>query len=53
MRPLLGVRRSQLAELCRQQGLQPVEDPTNASLAYLRNLLRHQLQASHRKLQGR
>ena len=46
VRPLLSFRRCQLAQLCAQQGLRPVEDPTNASLQYLRNVFRHLMQVN-------
>ena len=51
VRPLLGAWRSQLADLCTEQGLQWVDDPTNSSLVYVRNLLRHHLQVRHMRLQ--
>ena len=43
IRPLLQVRKQQLQEYCRQQGLTWVEDPTNQDSSYLRNLIRAQL----------
>jgi tRNA(Ile)-lysidine synthase len=42
-RPLLDLRRAETAALCAELGLAPVEDPTNASLAWRRNRVRHQL----------
>jgi len=40
VRPLLGIFRSELEEYCRQAGLSPREDSSNASRKYLRNRLR-------------
>ena len=42
-RPLLALRRSETAALCRAAGLVPVDDPTNRDLRYRRNRVRHQL----------
>jgi len=41
--PLLGLRRSETRALCAAEGLQPVLDPSNQDLRYLRNRVRHQL----------
>jgi tRNA(Ile)-lysidine synthase len=41
--PLLGLRRWETRELCRQVGLEPVHDPTNDDPAHLRNRVRHEL----------
>ncbi len=41
--PLLRVRRADTRELCTLLGLQPVEDPTNASPVHRRNRIRHEL----------
>jgi tRNA(Ile)-lysidine synthase len=43
VRPLLGVTRAQTAEYCRARGLSWREDETNASRAYARNRVRHEL----------
>ncbi len=42
-RPLLDLRRAETVALCAELGLTPVTDPTNASLAFRRNRVRHQL----------
>ena len=42
-RPLLDLRRAETVALCHELGLTPVVDPTNASLAWRRNRVRHQL----------
>ena len=42
-RPLLGLRRSETVGLCAHLGLRPVEDPSNADPAHLRNRVRHEL----------
>ena len=44
VRPLLGLRRSQLADVCTSQGLRWVDDPTNDKPLYVRNLLRQHLE---------
>ena len=43
IRPLLGCRRAEIEEYCRQQGLQPLSDPTNTDMTIFRNRLRHEL----------
>jgi tRNA(Ile)-lysidine synthase len=43
VRPLLGVTRRQTAEHCRDRGLDWREDDSNASRAYARNRVRHEL----------
>jgi tRNA(Ile)-lysidine synthase len=42
-RPLLDLRRAETAALCAELGLSPVVDPTNASPAWRRNRVRHEL----------
>jgi tRNA(Ile)-lysidine synthase len=42
-RPLLDLRRTETTALCAELGLTPVDDPMNASLAWRRNRVRHQL----------
>jgi len=42
-KPLLGLRRSETRELCRAEGLTPVEDPTNDDISLRRNRVRHDL----------
>src|SRR5207237_6678155 len=40
--PLLALRRSETHGLCRDLGLDTVDDPSNADPAHLRNRLRHE-----------
>jgi tRNA(Ile)-lysidine synthase len=42
-RPLLALRRAETRALCAHLGLTPVHDPTNASPAFRRNRVRHDL----------
>ncbi|MEP7292252.1 MAG: tRNA lysidine(34) synthetase TilS, partial [Chloroflexota bacterium] len=42
IRPLLDVPRAELEAYCREQGLQPREDASNADLKITRNRLRHE-----------
>jgi tRNA(Ile)-lysidine synthase len=42
-RPLLCLRRDETARYCREEGLEPVADPTNVSPAFLRNRVRLEL----------
>jgi tRNA(Ile)-lysidine synthase len=42
-RPLLALRRAETRALCEHLGLTPVDDPTNASPAFRRNRVRHDL----------
>lgn len=42
-RPLLAIRREETHQLCAAAGLVPVADPTNDSLAFRRNAVRHRL----------
>ena len=42
-KPLLGLRRSETAAVCRAAGLDPVRDPSNADPAHLRNRVRAEL----------
>jgi tRNA(Ile)-lysidine synthase len=41
--PLLGLRRTETHALCDTLGLDPVDDPTNASPIHRRNRIRHEL----------
>jgi tRNA(Ile)-lysidine synthase len=41
--PLLGLRRSETVALCREEGLDPIEDPTNLDPSIRRNRIRHEL----------
>lgn len=43
VRPFLGVSRRQIEAYAKARGLTWLEDPSNASLAFLRNRVRHQL----------
>ncbi len=43
IRPLLEVIHAQTVAYCRQHGIEPVEDVSNADPAYTRNRIRHQL----------
>lgn len=42
-RPLLTHSRQEVLDYARQRGVEYIEDPTNTSLAYLRNRVRHHL----------
>lgn len=42
-RPLLALRRSEAAAVCREHRLVPVADPSNDDLAFVRNRIRHEL----------
>jgi tRNA(Ile)-lysidine synthase len=53
LRPMLQVSRSEAEECCRALGLEPREDATNASPAYLRNRIRLELLPSMRQLNPR
>lgn len=41
--PILGLRRSETRALCAALALSPVDDPTNADPAFVRNRVRHEL----------
>ena len=41
--PILGLRRAETHDVCRQLDLDPVVDPTNASLDQRRNRIRHEV----------
>jgi tRNA(Ile)-lysidine synthase len=43
IRPLLRVTKDQTRQHCREVGLNPIEDPSNADQTFLRNRLRHHL----------
>lgn len=43
VRPLLLTWRSEIEAYCRERGLTPREDPTNAETLYLRNRIRHEI----------
>jgi tRNA(Ile)-lysidine synthase len=41
--PIIRLRRTETRGLCAAEGLSPVEDPSNADLAFRRNRVRHEL----------
>jgi tRNA(Ile)-lysidine synthase len=41
--PILGLRRSETRALCEAEGLTPVDDPSNADPAFVRNRIRHEV----------
>jgi tRNA(Ile)-lysidine synthase len=43
VRPLLGIRRTETAEVCRRAGITPVADPTNHDPRFRRNRIRHEV----------
>ena len=43
LRPLLGVRRAEIVAYAQARGLAWVDDPTNASMRFFRNRVRHEL----------
>jgi tRNA(Ile)-lysidine synthase len=43
VRPLLEVTKEETIAYCREEGLEPLEDPSNRSPAYRRNRLRHEV----------
>ncbi|HLI43815.1 MAG TPA: tRNA lysidine(34) synthetase TilS [Acidimicrobiales bacterium] len=51
--PLLALRRAETRAVCREAGLEWVEDPSNRELGPLRNRVRHQLLPSLAELSGR
>jgi tRNA(Ile)-lysidine synthase len=51
--PLLGLRRAETAALCREEGLVPVDDPSNRDPSMLRNRVRHELLPLANELAGR
>jgi tRNA(Ile)-lysidine synthase len=51
--PILALRRWETAALCREEGLEPVRDPSNDDVSYLRNRVRHQLLPLLSELAGR
>jgi hypoxanthine phosphoribosyltransferase len=51
--PVLGLRRSQLAQLCSEVGLEVVVDPSNADMVHLRNRVRAELLPMLEALSGR
>lgn len=42
-RPLIGLRRQQTVEVCARLGIEPFDDPSNASPLHRRNRVRHEL----------
>jgi tRNA(Ile)-lysidine synthase len=51
--PLLAIRRAETVALCRQQGLEPVCDPSNDDPRFLRNRIRAELVPLCSELAGR
>jgi tRNA(Ile)-lysidine synthase len=51
--PLLSVRREETSALCRTEGLEPVEDPTNHDRRFVRNRVRHDLLPLCSQIAGR
>ena len=51
--PLLAIRRAETVALCRQQGLEPVCDPSNEDPRFLRNRIRAELVPLCSELAGR
>ena len=43
LRPLLGITRDDIVRYARREGVEWMEDPSNASLRFLRNRVRHEL----------
>ncbi len=42
-KPMLALRRSEAAELCRELDLDPIRDPSNRDLRFVRNRVRHEV----------
>jgi tRNA(Ile)-lysidine synthase len=53
VRPLLGVTRADVDAYVRETGVKYVDDPSNASLAYFRNRVRHELLPAIREVHPR
>jgi tRNA(Ile)-lysidine synthase len=51
--PLLSVRRAETRSLCLNEGLEPVEDPTNHDARFVRNRVRHDLLPLCSEIAGR
>jgi tRNA(Ile)-lysidine synthase len=51
--PILGVRRSETRAVCREAGLEWLEDPSNEDLGPLRNRVRHELLPRLNEMSGR
>src|SRR5439155_13700407 len=41
-KPILALRRRETGALCAARGITPIEDPTNADVAFRRNRIRHE-----------
>lgn len=52
LRPLLSLDRAATEAICRHEGLEYWEDPTNTSAAYLRNRVRHEVMPVLRAVLG-
>jgi len=53
IRPLLGVRRTELAQVCVRHGVSPWQDPTNAQLGNTRSWIRGHLFPEVQRFSGR
>src|SRR5207302_10218703 len=42
-KPILALRRRETGALCAARGITPIEDPTNADVAFRRNRIRHEV----------
>ena len=42
-RPLLSIRRQEILDHCQERGLEPIVDPSNEDVSFLRNRIRHEL----------
>ena len=52
VRPLLEVRKADLQEVCRNEGVEWIEDPSNLSSEFIRNNIRKLLQENKELVPG-
>ena len=52
LRPLLELRKAELMEVCRQEGMEWIEDPSNQSDDFIRNNIRKILQQNEDLIPG-
>ena len=52
LRPLLQLRKVDLQEVCRKEGVEWIEDPSNQSTDYIRNNIRKILQENEELVPG-
>ena len=52
LRPLLEVRKADLQEVCRNEGVKWIEDPSNLSSEFVRNNIRKVLQENEKLVPG-